>query len=409
MKCRHCHISLSHIFLDLGGAPPSNYYLSSEQLYTAETYLPLRLYVCHICWLVQTADYAQASDLFSSDYAYYSSTSKTWLTHAKQYAESITERLELNGNSLVVEIASNDGYLLKNFVAAKIPCIGVEPTEGTAHQAELLGIPVIKEFFGAETAKKLITNQGRCADLVCANNVYAHVPDINDFTIGLKICLAETGTVTLEFPHILQLLLNNQFDTVYHEHFSYLSLIAVNTIFKKFGLKIYDVEELSTHGGSVRVYGCHEDDSKLVSKSVLDLMQRELDYGLNSLSAYRDFQLKANRIKNDFLYFLIHQRKMGKTIAAYGAAAKGNTLINYAGVKQDLIDFVCDAATSKQGKFLPGSHIPILDPEAIFQIKPDFVLILPWNISSEIMEQLQDIRTWGGKFFIALPEIKVFE
>jgi SAM-dependent methyltransferase len=406
MKCRHCGTELSHVFLDLGYAPPSNAYLLPGQLRAPETTFPLRLYVCDRCWLVQTEDYAEADALFSSDYAYFSSTSKSWLSHAQRYAEMITQRLGLTAHSFVVEVASNDGYLLKNFVQAGIPCLGIEPTDSTAEAAEALGVPVLREFFGAAIAQEL-ASQNQQADLICGNNVYAHVPDINDFTQGLKILLKENGTVNLEFPHLLRLIDQNQFDTVYHEHFSYLSLATVSQIFEQAGLRLYDVEELPTHGGSLRIYGCHRDHPRPTEAAVTALLKREEEFGLLDLAVYQNFQAKANRVKNDFLAFLLEQKRAGKTIAAYGAAAKGNTLLNYAGVKPDLIDFVSDAAAAKQGKYLPGSHIPILPPAAIAEHKPDWVIILPWNIAEEVVQQQAQVRDWGGQFVTAVPELRI--
>jgi SAM-dependent methyltransferase len=406
MKCRHCHTNLEHVFLDLGYAPPSNSYLSHEALREPETTFPLKLYVCEECWLVQTEDYTEADQLFSGDYAYFSSTSQSWLRHAAQYTESITKRLELTKNSFVIEVASNDGYLLKNFVANGVPCLGIEPTDSTADAAEKIGVPVLREFFGVATATAL-ADRGKRADLICGNNVYAHVPDINDFTLGLRIALKEGGTVNLEFPHLMRLIDHNQFDTVYHEHFSYLSLTSVCRIFAKARLRVFDIEELSTHGGSLRIYGCHDTDPRATEPIVLAMLEREKDFGLTSLSLYREFQLKANKVKNDFLAFLIQQKNAGKSIAAYGAAAKGNTLMNYAGIKHDLIDFVCDAAISKQNKFMPASHIPILPPAELAKRKPDWVIILPWNIAEEVLQQQQKVLSWGGKFVIAVPELKV--
>lgn len=406
MKCRHCHSELEHIFLDLGYAPPSNAYLSEEQLRAPETTFPLKLYVCDQCWLVQTEDYTEADALFSRDYAYFSSTSQSWLEHAARYAEMITQRLGLTKESFVIEVASNDGYLLKNFVAAGIPCLGVEPTDSTADAAEKIGVPVLRDFFGVATANAL-AKEGKRADLICGNNVYAHVPDINDFTQGLRIALSEGGTVNLEFPHLLRLIEQNQFDTVYHEHFSYLSLTSVSRIFAQAGLRVFDVEELPTHGGSLRIYGCHNADARLSTVAVTTLLEREKEFGLLDLAVYQGFQQKANKVKNDFHLFLIEQKRAGKTVVAYGAAAKGNTLMNYAGIKPDLIDFVCDAAPSKQGKFMPGSHLPIFSPALLAKHRPDWVVILPWNISAEVTQQQQQVLSWGGKFVIAVPELKV--
>lgn len=406
MNCRHCQTPLTHVFLDLAFAPPSNAYLSMAQLSQPERHYPLKLFVCDRCWLVQTEDYAAADELFSSDYAYFSSVSRSWLQHAAAYSAMITDRLELNSSSQVIEIASNDGYLLKNFVAAGIPCLGIEPTESTAAAAEKLGIPVVREFFGVNLAERLAA-EGRQADLILGNNVYAHVPDINDFTNGLKAALKPGGTITLEFPHLMRLIEFAQFDTVYHEHFSYLSLHAVSRIFEAAGLRIWDVEELPTHGGSLRIYGCHHDDVRAVRPAVASLIEEEVRRGLADLAIYAAFQARCDKIKDDLLLFLVEQKRAGRSVAAYGAAAKGNTLLNYAGVRVDLLNYVCDAAPSKQGKFLPGSHLPILTPNEIEKRKPDIVLILPWNIRTEVQEQLAAVQSWGGRFAIAIPSMRM--
>jgi SAM-dependent methyltransferase len=406
MKCRHCGTPLIHTFLDLGFAPPSNAYLTEADLTKPEKYYPLKIKVCDECWLVQTEDYAQADELFNSDYAYFSSTSTSWLAHAERYARNIAEQLSLGPQSLVIEVASNDGYLLKNFVAAGIPCLGIEPTASTAEAAEKLGIPVLREFFGENLGTKLAA-EGKQADLIAGNNVYAHVPDINDFTKGLKAALKPSGTVTLEFPHLMRLIEQNQFDTVYHEHFSYLSLYTVSRVFDSVGLRIWHVEQLATHGGSLRIYGCHADDTRTTQPSVTSLLQDETDRGLQQLATYLGFQPKADKIKDDLLAFLIEQKRAGKKVAAYGAAAKGNTLLNYGGVKSDLLPFVCDAAPAKQGKHMPGSHIPIMSPNAIKESKPDFIVILPWNIADEVISQNSFVREWGGKFVTAVPKLTI--
>lgn len=408
MNCRHCATPLTNTFLDLGHAPPSNAYLSVDDLSRPEITYPLKVMVCDHCWLVQTEDCAQADALFNADYAYFSSTSSGWLAHAKSYAERMTQRLGLSSSSLVIEVASNDGYLLKNFVAAGIPCLGVEPTASTAIAAEKLGIPVLQAFFG-ETLGKRLAAEGKQADLIAGNNVYAHVPDINDFTLGLKSVLKPGGTITLEFPHVMRLIEHTQFDTVYHEHFSYLSLYTVRRIFQAAGLRVWDVEELPTHGGSLRIYGCHQADSRSTTHAVEALLRREAEAGLQTLSPYATFQARANKVKDDLLEFLIQQKRAGKKVAAYGAAAKGNTLLNYAGVKPDLLPFVCDAAGAKQGKYMPGSHIPILPPQTIEQMQPDFVLILPWNIADEVRSQQAVVQTWGGRFVVAVPALAADE
>ena len=405
MKCRHCGELLETTFIDLGFAPPSNAYLSKGDLDLPEINFPLKIYVCSNCWLVQTHDYAEVDELFSKDYAYFSSTSRSWLKHAKDYCEDISEFLNLNKSSFVIEVASNDGYLLKNFVAKGVPCLGIEPTKSTAEASEQIGVPTLQEFFGVNLAKKIAQEQG-CADLIIGNNVYAHVPDINDFTLGLKIALKEGGVINLEFPHLMRLIDGVQFDTIYHEHFSYLSLTTVSKIFSSAGLKVFKVEELPTHGGSLRIYGCHVGDSRSVDPSVNEILQIEKNFGLSDIKSYIGFTEKVNKLKDDFLLFLIEQKRLGKVIAGYGAAAKGNTLMNYAGIKTDLIDFICDAAESKQNKFTPGSHIPIVSPGALLRAQPDWIIIFPWNIANEVILQLEEVKTWGGKFVIAVPEIK---
>ncbi|MCJ9669984.1 MULTISPECIES: class I SAM-dependent methyltransferase [unclassified Neorhizobium] len=406
MNCRHCGTTLRCDFLDLGFAPPSNAYLTAEDLAKPEVYFPLRLQVCEECWLVQTEDYASAESLFSAEYAYFSSASTSWLAHAARYVEMITSRLGLGRDSMVIEVASNDGYLLKNFVKAGIPCLGVEPTASTAEAAEALGIPVRREFFG-EALGKTLTDEGKSADLILGNNVYAHVPDINDFTRGLKAVLKAGGTVTLEFPHVMRLIEHNQFDTVYHEHFSYLSLFTVGKIFDAAGLRVFDVEELPTHGGSLRVYGCHAGDSRRTTEAVTALLGEEQRRGLQTAATYADFQVKAEKVKNDALAFLLDAKREDKTVAAYGAAAKGNTLLNFAGVKPDLLPYVCDAAAAKQNKFMPGSHIPILHPDEIVARRPDYVMILPWNIATEVRQQLASLADQGTRFVTAVPELKI--
>jgi SAM-dependent methyltransferase len=390
----------------LGFAPPTNAYLSKEDLGQPERKFPLKIYVCHKCWLVQTEDYSQSHELFTKEYAYFSSVSSSWLDHAARYSKMITDKLELDKNSFVLEIAANDGYLLKNFVAAGIPCLGIEPTDSTADAAEAIGIPVRREFFGQKLAEKL-EQENKKADLIIGNNVYAHVPDINDFTKGMKIALKPGGTITLEFQHLMNLIKYNQFDTVYHEHYSYLTLYTTSLIFQHAGLKVYDVEELPTHGGSLRIYGCHAGDSRAISSSVIRLLKTEKEFGLQDLAVYLRFQSKADTISEKLLNFLREQKQQGKKIGAYGAAAKGNTLLNYAKIKNDLVSFVCDAAPSKQGKFLPGSHIPVLHPAAMEKEKPDWVLILPWNLEKEITQQQSQIKDWGGNFVVAVPGLKV--
>lgn len=404
MRCRHCGQSLRHSFVDLGFAPPSNAYLTAEDLDKPEVYYPLRVKVCDRCWLVQTEDYARADELFRADYAYFSSTSSSWLAHAAKYVRMITERLGLGPESYVIELASNDGYLLKDFVTAGIPCLGVEPTESTADAAEQLGIPVLREFFSESLGRRL-AGEGRSADLIVGNNVYAHVPDINDFTRGISAVLKPAGTVTLEFPHLMPLIDRTQFDTIYHEHFSYLSLTTVSRIFAAANLRIWDVDELQTHGGSLRVYGCHEAAPIATTDRVGSILARERQFGLTELQTYTGFQDRADRVKNDLLAFLVEQRRADRRVAAYGAAAKGNTLLNYAGVKPDLLPYVCDAAPAKQGKFMPGSHIPINSPEALRNNPPDYVVILPWNIAAEVRDHFDDLVAAGVRFLTTVPEL----
>lgn len=406
MLCRHCASLLKHTFIDLGFAPPSNAYLKFQNLKFPEKYYPLKVMVCDSCWLVQTEDYTEADDLFNAEYAYFSSTSKFFLKHAEEYSKIVINRFNLNKNNFVIEIASNDGYLLKNFVSRDIPCLGIEPTKSTAIAAENIGIPVLREFFSEKLAQKLV-KQGKKADLIIGNNVYAHVPDINDFTYGLKALLNENGVITLEFPHIVKLIQYGQFDTIYHEHFSYLSLYAVLKIFKSVGLRIFDIHELESHGGSLRVFACHQNDSRSNESSVDQMLAKEKDFGIAKIETYLSMQEKANNVKNNLLSFLIEQKKSGRKVVAYGAAAKGNTLLNYAGIKSDLLSIVFDAASSKQGKFMPGSHIPILPPSLIQDSKPDFILILPWNIADEVMAQLDYLRKDGIKFVRAVPVMEI--
>ena len=406
MNCRHCKTTLKYVFLDLGFAPPSNAYLDKNELDKPEKKFPLKLFVCHKCWLVQTEDYSRSDELFTKDYAYFSSISSSWLEHSLQYTKMIINRLNLTKDSFVIEVASNDGYLLKNFIADGIPCIGIEPTNSTADASEAIGVPVIRKFFGEDFAKQL-SQEGKQADLIIGNNVYAHVPDINDFTSGLKAALKQGGTITLEFPHLYNLIRKRQFDTVYHEHYSYLSLYTVTRIFHQAGLRIYDVEELPTHGGSLRVFGCHIEDSKPTDSSVGKLIEEEKDFGLQDLRCYLNFQDEADKIIQNLQSFLREQKLKGKTVGAYGAAAKGNTLLNYGKISNDLISFVCDAAPSKQGKYLPESHIPILPPSALSAMKPDWVLILPCNLEKEITNQQSQVKEWGGKFLVSVPELKI--
>lgn len=405
MHCRHCETPLEYTFLDLGFAPLSNSYLEESQLSLAEKYYPLKVKVCHSCWLVQTEDYAEPEEIFNASYPYLSSTSRTWLEHAKSYVKQVTSAFKLNKDSYVVEIACNDGYLLKNFVDIGIPCLGVEPASLSAKIASLKGVPVIESFFNEKLAYDL-KNAGKSADLIVGNNVFAHVPDINSFTRAMKIILRPNGVITLEFPHLLRLIEQNQFDTIYHEHFSYLSLTTVRQVFEKSGLKIWRVDELETHGGSLRVYGSHREDPREIQSSVFSMLSQESTFPLNKIDRYLNFQSSANSIKYELLTFLIDAKNRGKRVVGYGAAAKGNTLINFAGIKPDLIPVIYDAAESKQNRVLPGSHIPILSPDKMAYDKFDYVLILPWNISSEILSQLRNSVDRRVEFLTAVPKLK---
>lgn len=402
MPCRHCGTPLTLDFLDLGSAPPSNAYLTAEDLDKPEAVYPLRLKVCPACRLVQTEDFTAADDLFTPDYAYFSSTSRSWMDHAARYAAMIIGRLGLGPKSRVIEVASNDGYLLRNFVAAGIPCLGIEPTASTAAAARALGIEVLEEFFGAELARRIAP-----ADLIIGNNVYAHVPDINDFTIGLCEALKPEGVVTLEFPHLMRLVEFGQFDTVYHEHFSYLSLMAVDSIMRAAGLRVFDVEELPTHGGSLRVYACRTGARHAEAPTVSEMRAEELRRGMGTDAFYAGFQARADAVRDAFLGFLQEARRQGRSVAAYGAAAKGNTLINFAGVGPDLLPFVCDAAAAKIGRFLPGSHIPIFGPDELRRRRPDDLIILPWNISQELRRQLAPLAEKGTRFITFVPELRI--
>jgi SAM-dependent methyltransferase len=407
MKCRYCKADLTIPFIDLGSAPPSNAYLTMQKLQAPEKWFPLRVLVCTECWLVQTEDFADANELFNADYAYFSSFSTTWLTHAERYVADMIGRFNLNTASYVVEIGANDGYLLQYFIKRDIPCLGIEPTSSTATAARGKGIPVVEEFFGTRLAQELST-QKKQADLIIVNNVLAHVPDINDFVRGVAVLLKPGGIATFEFPHFLRLVAENQFDTIYHEHFSYLSLHVVTRVFEHNNLIVFDVEELPTHGGSLRVFAQRGDTgSHPASARVAELVKREIADGVTTASYYEGFQSKADKVKNDLLAFLIQAKRNGKKMAAYGAAAKGNTLLNYAGIRKDLIPFVVDRNTSKQGKYLPGSRIPILGEAIISDFRPDYVIILPWNLREEVMAQLAYIREWGGHFVTAVPGLEI--
>lgn len=407
MNCRHCRTPLSLSMIDLGSAPPSNSYLKAENIDAPEKWFPLRVLVCEECWLAQTEDFTSAGELFDSDYAYFSSYSTGWLAHAKTYAAEMVQRYELTRTSLVAEVASNDGYLLQYFQSAGIPCYGIEPTASTALAARARGIRVIGEFFGTSLARRL-ADKGEQADLIAANNVLAHVPDINDFVSGFAFLLKPDGVATFEFPHLLNLVRGQQFDTIYHEHFSYLSLLAVDRIFTTCGLKIFDVEKIATHGGSLRIYAQRTDTGRRKKTAALAaLADEERRAGMGSRDFYRNLQGEAERIKYDLLRFLIEQKVTGKTTVAYGAAAKGNTLLNWAGIRPDLLSKAIDRNPAKQGKFLPGSRIPIASEDELRRTKPDWILILPWNLRDELIEQLSYVREWGARFVTAIPTLDI--
>ena len=407
MNCRHCKAPLTTRLIDLGSSPPSNAYLTETTLHAPELWFPLRVLVCDQCWLAQTEDFAAHDALFTEDYAYFSSFSASWLDHSRRYAEAMVARFGLDAGSHVVEIASNDGYLLQYFAQAGVPCLGIEPTASTAAAARQRGIDTIEEFFGVELATRLVA-EGRSADLTAANNVLAHVPDINDFVGGFAILLKPQGTATFEFPHLLQLVGQNQFDTIYHEHFSYLSLHAVEQVFATAGLTVVDVEELPTHGGSLRVYARRSDSHPSApSASLLDLRAREAAAGIQTHAFYAGLQAKAETIRDDLVSFLIEAKRQGRRVAAYGAAAKGNTLLNFAGVRPDLLRYVVDRNPAKAGKFMPGSRIPIVDEAHLWADRPDVIVILPWNLRDEVTAQLAGVREWGAEFVVAVPHLTV--
>lgn len=400
--CRHCKSDQTLPFLDLGFAPPSNNYLAPEALNAPELTLPLRLFVCRQCRLVQTEDFSAADALFDADYAYFSSTSRSWVDHARRYSDMVIDRFGLNGDSYVIELASNDGYLLRNFVEAGIPCLGVEPTHAAAEASRALGIEVVEDFFGEELAGTVPP-----ADLIAGNNVFAHVPDINDFSRGMARALKDQGVVTLEFPSLLNLVQNHQFDTVYHEHFSYLSLLSTESILGAAGLRVFDIDQLPTHGGSLRIYACHIGADHAETGNVAAQRDLERASGMAKDDFYNGFQAVAEKVKNDFLQFLLTAHAAGKSVAGYGAAAKGNTLMNFAGVRPDLVEFVCDAAPSKIGKLLPGSHIPVLAPDVLKSRAPDYLVIFPWNIADEIAASFGWLADHGTQFVVAVPELKI--
>jgi SAM-dependent methyltransferase len=410
MNCRHCKTELKHVFVDLINCPPSNAMLKKEQLNEPEKYYPLKIFVCEECYLVQVDEIAKANEIFDGEYTYFSSYSTSWLAHAKRYVDMMMERFKFNNASQVIEIASNDGYLLQYFKEYGVPVLGVDPTANTAAVAKEKGIDTIVDFFGAKLATEKLVSSGIKGDLILGNNVLAHVPDINDLVKGIKLALNDKGVVTMEFPHLLKLVEECQFDTIYHEHFSYLSFTTVKRIFESQGLEMFDVQEIPTHGGSLRIFAKHKDDaSKEISTNVENLIQKEERAGVTTLDYYLNFQERVDEIKYDLWDFLIEQKRKGKKVIGYGAAAKGNTLFNYAAVKgNDLIQFVVDASPYKQNKFLPGSHIPVVSKEMIAEYKPDYIIILPWNLKEEISEQFSYIDEWGGQFVVFVPSRKVF-
>jgi hypothetical protein len=408
LACRFCGAPLSHVFVDLGVSPLANSYLEPEALGKAEPFYPLTVYVCAGCFLVQLPEEARPEAIFS-DYAYFSSYSESWLRHAETYAQGMIERFGFGPEHRVVEVASNDGYLLRWFKERGIPVLGIEPAANVAEAAREAGIPTEVKFFGEATAHEL-AERGTRADLLVGNNVLAHVPGLNDFVAGLKVLLALDGVLTMEFPHLLRLMDEDQFDTIYHEHYSYFSFTTVRQVFAAHGLTLFDVEELPTHGGSLRIYARHDgDDSKPVGERVGDLLSREAAAGFSLLSTYQTFDERVRRVKRGLLRFLIQAREEGKAVAGYGAPAKGNTLLNYCGIRSDFVDYTVDRSPHKQGRFLPGTRIPIHGPDRLRETRPDYVLILPWNLKEEIMEQMADIRSWGGRFVVAIPEVRVLE
>lgn len=407
--CRLCDAELEQVFVDLGMSPIANDYVAADKANAMEPFYPLRVYVCTSCWLVQLPAAQSADNIFRDDYAYFSSVSKSWLAHARNYVEHVAKRFELDEQHSVVEVASNDGYLLQYFSERGIPVLGIEPCGNVAQAAKDIGIPTLVEFFGQDLAAKLVA-EGRSADLIVGNNVLAHVPDLRDFVSGLKTLLADAGVITMEFPHLARLIELNQFDTIYHEHFSYFSLLSVLNVFSRHGLRIFDVEELPTHGGSLRIYACHmEDESKVNSEAVGSLLDREKQQGMDSLDIYRDFEKRVHRTKRELLKFLVAAREQGKTVVGYGAPAKGNTLLNYCGVRTDLLDYTVDMAPSKQGTLLPGTRIPVYHPDRIAETRPDYILILPWNIKDEIMTGMSAAKEWGGRFLIPIPDVQVLD
>jgi len=407
LLCRFCNNRLSYTFLDLGMSPLSNAYVTQENSQQAEPFYPLHAYVCDNCFLVQLPQVQTSENIFS-DYAYFSSFSDSWLSHSEKYVEMIVRRFQFHDKNLVIEIASNDGYLLQYFQKYAIPVLGIEPAKNVAKEAVESGIPTLTEFFGEKLALQL-SKKGKKADLLIGNNVLAHVPDLNDFVKGMKIILNPDGIITIEFPHLMRLMKENQFDTIYHEHFSYFSFISVNRIFNEHGLKIFDVDELSTHGGSLRLYACHiENTDRKIGQRVDALHQKEGAAGYDRLSHYLTFASKVNETKRGILSFLIEQKRQGKSLVGYGAPAKGNTLLNYCGIRNDFIDYTVDRSPHKQNLFLPGTHIPIFHPDKIEETRPDYLIIMPWNLKDEIVDQMAFIREWGGQFVTFIPEVKKY-
>jgi hypothetical protein len=407
-SCRSCSAPLTVNLVDLGMSPLCESYLRADQVNAMEPFYPLHVFVCGQCYLAQLEEYVQREHIFS-EYAYFSSYSDSWLSHAKKYTEMMTKRFALDGQSLVVELASNDGYLLQYFVEKRIPVLGVEPAANVAKVAVDKGVPTLVNYFGVELARKLVAS-GQRPDLLLGNNVLAQVPDLNDFVEGMRVLLKPGGVITMEFPHLLRLIDENQFDTIYHEHFSYFSFITTEKIFAAHGLTLFDVEELASHGGSLRIYARHaEDHSKPVCSAAGELLRREQDAGLNRIERYTAFEENVKETKRKLLEFLIQAKREGKKIVGYGAPGKGNTLLNYCGIRTDFLDFTVDRNPYKHGRFLPGTHIPIFPPEQLRVARPDYVFILPWNLKNEIMEQLSFIREWGGKFIVPIPEVKVYE
>lgn len=406
--CRVCDSKLEHVFVDLGMSPIANDYIAVENANAMEPFYPLRVYVCDSCWLVQLPAVQSADSIFRDDYAYFSSMSKSWVDHAKRYVDMVSDRFAIGSEQFVVELASNDGYLLQNFVQRDVPVLGIEPCGNVAEAAEKIGVPTLTEFFGTELAAQLVKDRPK-PNLIIGNNVLAHVPDLRDFVGGMKTFLADGGVITMEFPHLARLIEFNHFDTIYHEHFSYFSLLAVQNVFRLHGLRVFDVEELSTHGGSLRIFACHEDDNRADSDAVNELLEEERRAGLDSLETYRDFERRVQKTKRELLKFLIGVREEGKTVVGYGAPAKGNTLLNFCGVRTDFLEYTVDVAPSKQGTLLPGTRIPVFAPDKILETRPDYVLILPWNIKDEIMGSMSAVRDWGGRFLVPIPEVRLLD